>query len=69
MLADYHVQNQGAKFFKVGKVFKILWAELPSNNIEGMTIVSDVRFARETIFTKIRWFVVIKEGIGCCTCV
>jgi hypothetical protein len=68
-LLEYHIQKAGGKFFRVGKVIKILWPELPGNSVEGMTVVSDVRFANETFITKIRWFVVVKEGRESCTCV
>jgi hypothetical protein len=50
----------------------VLWPELAGYNIDNMTVVTtiavDSRFKRERIITKIRWFVVIKEGEKWCTC-
>jgi hypothetical protein len=49
------------------KVFKILWPE-PAGDLTGKaTIVSDPEFG-EAIASKIRWFVVVKEGNNSCSC-
>jgi hypothetical protein len=52
----------------VSQVFKVLWAELPGNSAEDMTVISDAKFQGEMIVTKIRWFVVVKEGPTFCSC-
>ncbi|KAF2179462.1 hypothetical protein K469DRAFT_497627, partial [Zopfia rhizophila CBS 207.26] len=55
------------EFFKKGTVFKVLWPELANDVTDGMTIATEPRF-QEKIFVKIRWFVVVREGRDCCTC-
>jgi hypothetical protein len=50
------------------QVFKILWPELPGFQRDNVTVVSDVDFTSDQIITKIRWFVVVKEGRESCTC-
>ncbi|KAE9986436.1 hypothetical protein EG328_005662 [Venturia inaequalis] len=67
--SNYRIQRGGKKFFRIGKVIKILWPELSGNSTEGQTVVSDVKYEEETFITKIRWFVVVKEGRESCTCV
>jgi len=66
---DFKIQKQPRRFFRVGKVFKVLWPELPGHSFEGVTVVTDMKYTSETIVTKIRWFVVVKEGRESCTCV
>ncbi|KAF9640771.1 hypothetical protein BFW01_g12577 [Lasiodiplodia theobromae] len=56
----------GRDFYKVGRVFKILWPEPAGNWHEGVTFVTGAY--GEQIYNKIRWFVVIREGQDCCTC-
>jgi hypothetical protein len=68
-MSAFYIRKNPRKFFVVGKVIKILWPELPGNNVDGMTVISDARFEKEKIITKIRWFIVVKEGRECCTCV
>ncbi|KAF2453991.1 hypothetical protein BDY21DRAFT_116615 [Lineolata rhizophorae] len=63
----YEVKKPGYQFFGVGKVFKILWPELPGTSTENMTIATEPRFG-ENIAVKIRWFVVVREGHDCCSC-
>ncbi|KAH8591814.1 hypothetical protein B0O99DRAFT_690362 [Bisporella sp. PMI_857] len=56
-------------FFRIGKVFSTLWTEPydgPLNN-QTQTFVSEVRYGGK-VFSKIRRFVVVKEGNKCCTC-
>ncbi|ORY18203.1 hypothetical protein BCR34DRAFT_456380, partial [Clohesyomyces aquaticus] len=55
-------------FFKTGVVFKVLWPELAGDTNGDMTIVTNSRFEGEKIFAKIRWFVVVREGYDCCSC-
>ncbi|OJD34982.1 uncharacterized protein BKCO1_19000171 [Diplodia corticola] len=56
----------GRDFYKVGKVFKVLWPEPAGNAHAGATFVTGA--FNEPIYNKIRWFVVIREGRDCCTC-
>jgi hypothetical protein len=64
----YAVQYPGYDFFKKGLVFKVLWPELAGDTDKDMTIATAPRFEGEKIFAKIRWFVVVREGDDCCTC-
>ncbi|KAL2352432.1 hypothetical protein BJ546DRAFT_1050302 [Cryomyces antarcticus] len=45
-----------------------LWPELAGDYNSGVTIVSDGKYSKEMIATKIRWFVVVREGRDCCSC-
>ncbi|KAL1638748.1 hypothetical protein SLS58_008672 [Diplodia intermedia] len=58
--------SPGRDFYKVGKVFKVLWPEPAGNAQSGVTFVTGAY--NEPIYNKIRWFVVIREGRDCCTC-
>lgn len=58
----------GREFYKVGKVFKVLWPEPAGNPQAGVTFITGPETFNEPIFAKIRWFVVIREGRDCCTC-
>jgi hypothetical protein len=51
----------------VGKVFKVLWPELLGQDNGTATVTADARFGEE-IMTKVRWFVVVKDGRNFCTC-
>ncbi|KAF2673763.1 hypothetical protein BT63DRAFT_410727 [Microthyrium microscopicum] len=64
----YKVRKPGHKFFKTGKVFKILWPEIAGQANNSVTITSDNRFVNESIASHIRWFVVVREGKGYCSC-
>ncbi|TKA51472.1 hypothetical protein B0A49_11857 [Cryomyces minteri] len=64
----YCIRRPGYAFYKIGKVFKVLWPELAGDVNDGVTIVSDPRFSNEHFATKIRWFVVVHEGHDCCSC-
>jgi hypothetical protein len=66
----YKVRRPGRDFFRVGKVFKVLWPELAGDELVGqgnITVLSE-KFAEERIFTKIRWFVVVREENNFCSC-
>ncbi|KAF2251910.1 hypothetical protein BU26DRAFT_246723 [Trematosphaeria pertusa] len=63
---NFHVRYPGYEFFKVGVVFRILWPELAGDANDNTTIVT-TRF-QERMSCKIRWFVVVREGHNCCTC-
>ncbi|KAF2469280.1 uncharacterized protein BDR25DRAFT_187884, partial [Lindgomyces ingoldianus] len=54
-------------FFKVGKVFKVLWPEVAGDVSSSTTSVNGPVFLHEPVFVKIRWFIVIREGYNCCT--
>jgi hypothetical protein len=47
-------------YFKKGVVFRVLWPELASDWASPS--------ADEKIIVKLRWFVVVREGSGYCTC-
>lgn len=66
MAPGYVRRRQGRDFYKTGKVFKVLWPEPAGNPQEGITFVTGA--FGEQIYDKIRWFVVIREGYDCCTC-
>lgn len=69
---SYKVRKKPGNFFKLGRVFSTLWTEPAPSGI-GSSTVSDqnVTFSRfnEPIFTKVRRFVVVREGTGHCTVV
>jgi hypothetical protein len=50
------------------QVFKVLWPEIIGTANTGVTVVSDTRFKDERFASKIRWFVVVKEGKDACSC-
>ena len=81
-LIGFKVRPHGWKFFIVGKVslyrphkcysnrskvFKLYWPE-PAGDGSATDITEDKRFG-ERIFCKIRWFIVVKQGKDCSTCV
>ncbi|KAK3075500.1 hypothetical protein LTR53_001117 [Teratosphaeriaceae sp. CCFEE 6253] len=61
-------------FFNFGRVFKILWSEPASDNAtvispilrDGRNSISSGRYG-ETVYSKIRRFVVVREGSDFCT--
>ncbi|KAF2846791.1 hypothetical protein T440DRAFT_521568 [Plenodomus tracheiphilus IPT5] len=63
---SFKILTPGSTYFKRGFVFRILWPELAGDQAQNMTIAS--KFLDENIFCKIRWFVVVREGHDCCTC-
>lgn len=63
----YRIRRPGSEFFVVGKVFKILWPELP-RDIDDNISVSSVGRYDDAVISKIRWFVVVREGRSCCSC-
>ncbi|KAF2403531.1 hypothetical protein EJ06DRAFT_488238 [Trichodelitschia bisporula] len=65
----YRIPQNQADFFVRGRVFRMLWSE-PHGGFESRTVYTttsrygytpDTRFG-EGIYTKIRWFVVIRPG-------
>jgi hypothetical protein len=64
---EFAIRKPGKKFFIVGKVFKVLWPELLGQDNGTTTITADSRFG-ERLMTKVRWFVIVKEGRNFCTC-
>ncbi|KAF2204019.1 hypothetical protein GQ43DRAFT_429373 [Delitschia confertaspora ATCC 74209] len=83
LYAEYEVKYPGSRFFRRGVIFKVLWSEPAGNRIPSnrslATEVSkkvvgseDERYVEgrkgETIYTEFRWFVVVQEGVDCCTC-
>lgn len=65
----YETIVNGSKFFKVGRVFKILWTETAGNNIGESEFVTRGLYG-EKVFSKIRPFIVVREQKGgCCLCV
>lgn len=49
-------------------MFRILWPELAGDTTQNITIATTPRFGGEKFFVKVRWFVVVREGNDCCTC-
>jgi hypothetical protein len=67
-LIGYKVIRHGKKFFTVGRIFAMLWTEPTGDKTDGdPTFVSTVVFG-ERVYSKIRRFVVIKEGTRDCQC-
>lgn len=73
---DYKVREPGYKFFRHGVVFKVLWSEpagahdSTNSSFSSATNLETNYFGKygEVIYTETRWFVVIREGNNCCTC-
>ncbi|KAJ5129901.1 uncharacterized protein N7515_005940 [Penicillium bovifimosum] len=71
---DPRYTRQASKYFKVGKVFAMLWHENAGSN---GTILSEKAQAspftkgkfQEPIYSSIRRMIVVKEQRGCCWCV
>lgn len=76
LFSAFKARSQPSRFFKVGKVFLVLWAEPTSqpsrglNNGESLTTLdrSVGRFG-ELVHTKVRRFIVVREGTSYCLCV
>jgi uncharacterized protein DUF6590 len=51
----------------IPQVFKALWPEMLGQSNESVTTTPDSRFG-ENIATKIRWFIVVREGKNQCSC-
>ncbi|KAF2114166.1 hypothetical protein BDV96DRAFT_600889 [Lophiotrema nucula] len=64
---DFKIRRPGRDFFKKGMVFKVLWPELAGDGNQGVTIATGPGYG-ERVHFKIRWFVVVREGSDCCTC-
>ncbi|KAF2453988.1 hypothetical protein BDY21DRAFT_116516 [Lineolata rhizophorae] len=63
---EFEKRYPGRDFFKFGKVLKVLWPEPLGDENAKVTIITD-SFG-ERYATKIRWFVVIREGNDSCSC-
>ncbi|KAH8803597.1 hypothetical protein F5884DRAFT_510206 [Xylogone sp. PMI_703] len=66
----FQVNSRPQRFFKVGRVFMILWIEpmgASSMETSEKSVTSDV-FYGESAHAKIRRFVVVRERKGCCLC-
>ncbi|EME45358.1 hypothetical protein DOTSEDRAFT_150357, partial [Dothistroma septosporum NZE10] len=64
---DPAYKKRSSSFFSRGKVFLTLWSE-PTTREDPSTEVTRVRFG-QTVFSRIRRFIVIKEGPAFCTAV
>jgi hypothetical protein len=68
LFKEYKVRNNPKQFFRVGKVFLVLWSE-PAG---GTSLVSKwaagtvINHLGERVFSKVRRFVVIREGGNYC---
>lgn len=62
---SFKVRRPGYDFFKVGKVFRVVWPELAG---DAETVTATIQWRKERIYVKVRWFVVIREGSDCCSC-
>ncbi|PSN72333.1 hypothetical protein BS50DRAFT_673127 [Corynespora cassiicola Philippines] len=65
---DFQVQRSRRDFFRVGRVFRVLWPELAGDVAQNITLATTPLFPNEKIFCKIRWFVVVKPDRESCTC-
>ncbi|CAO2654007.1 Nn.00g107400.m01.CDS01 [Neocucurbitaria sp. VM-36] len=64
--SSFYIRTPGYRYFKRGVVFRVLWPELKGDRAQNITIATTT--FGEDIFYKIRWFVVVREGHDCCTC-
>lgn len=65
---DYEAINDGNRFFKVGRVFRCMWAEPAGSNARGYQFATPSSRG-EGIYSKDRYFIVVKEQRGFCSCV
>jgi hypothetical protein len=65
--SGFQIRYPGNRFFRRGVVFRVLWPELAGDVRQNITIATTGAFGEQTYY-KIRWFVVIREGHNCCTC-
>ncbi|KAH7378346.1 hypothetical protein BKA66DRAFT_149821 [Pyrenochaeta sp. MPI-SDFR-AT-0127] len=63
---SFQVRFPGYQYYRTGVVFRVLWPELAGDVKQNITIAT-TQYG-ENIFYKIRWFVVVREGHNCCTC-
>jgi len=66
-MTGFQIQYPGYNFYKRGVVFRVLWPELAGDVKQDITIATTGTFVEKTYY-KIRWFVVVREGHNCCTC-
>jgi hypothetical protein len=68
-LIGFRVIKEPKRFFKVGRVFAVLWSEPAGENVDWSD-EDDYEIVRygEKVFTKIRRFVVVREGDRHSTC-
>lgn len=66
--SEFYTIEQPSRFFKIGRVFKVLWTE-PAGNIldDEEPFVTASKFGQKA-YTKVRRFVVVREMHGCCLC-
>ncbi len=68
--SSYYVRTKDYRvFFKIGRVFSTLWTDALGSNANKVdpTFVSEVVY-REKVFSKIRRFIVVREGDRAVTC-
>jgi hypothetical protein len=67
------VVTNPSKYFKKGRVFRVLWPEpiapLGPSRSDSLTVVSDSKFQSERMFTKVRWFIVVQPYPTHCLCI
>ncbi|RFU30133.1 hypothetical protein B7463_g6191, partial [Scytalidium lignicola] len=63
----FRVNGRPQRFFKPGRVFMVLWSEPTSAPSEEGSNYSDIVYG-EKVFSEIRRFVVIRDGVGSCIC-
>ena len=68
MLAGYKIIKEPHRFFKVGRVFKVLWTEPAGNTSDDEESFVGTSKYGERIYSKIRRFVVVRDQSGHCTC-
>lgn len=67
---SYQVRNNDWKdFFRIGRVFSTLWTDSLGNNASKIdpTFVSEVKYG-ERVYSKIRRFIVVREGDRAVSC-
>lgn len=70
LFKSFRLRDQPRKFFTVGKVFLVLWVEPAGESITGVTgleIGTTIGRFGERAFSKVRRFVVVREGDNYCS--
>lgn len=67
LFAEYKIRPNARRFFREGRVFLVLWAEPAGGNSTLVSKETVVNHLGELVYSKIRRFVVIREGENYCS--
>lgn len=62
LFSSYKIRSEPRKFFKIGTVFLVLWAEPAGGNATTFSTGTTVGQYGERVYSSVRRFVVIREG-------